>query len=127
MAHRDTPRQARSAEQNNPIDAPIDQMEKIEASIRAKVEHLFRVVKRQLVTSGCAIGARRRTRCSSRRCLRSPTCGWCAINCWQLRDAAPENRRGAVKAVQMACKCVKSGARAQAKRHPSHYLKKAIS
>lgn len=31
-------------------------MEKIEASIRAKVEHLFRVVKRQLVTLGALSG-----------------------------------------------------------------------
>jgi IS5 family transposase len=32
---------------NNPIDALIDQVEKIKASIRAKVEHPFRVIKRQ--------------------------------------------------------------------------------
>ncbi len=39
--------------------------------------------------------------------------------------SAPENRQGAAKAVQMARKGVKSGAKTQAKRHPSHYLKKA--
>ena len=33
--------------QNNAIDALIDQMEKLKASIRAKVEHPFRVIKRQ--------------------------------------------------------------------------------
>ena len=33
--------------ENNPIDALIDQVEKIKASIRAKVEHPFRVIKRQ--------------------------------------------------------------------------------
>ena len=32
---------------NNPIDALIDKIEKLKASIRAKVEHPFRVVKRQ--------------------------------------------------------------------------------
>jgi transposase, IS5 family len=32
---------------NNPVDALIDQVEKIKASIRAKVEHPFRVIKRQ--------------------------------------------------------------------------------
>ncbi|MFZ1501268.1 MAG: IS5 family transposase [Giesbergeria sp.] len=32
---------------NKPIDALIDQVEKIKASIRAKVEHPFRVIKRQ--------------------------------------------------------------------------------
>ena len=33
--------------ENNPIDALIDPVEKIKASIRAKVEHAFRVIKRQ--------------------------------------------------------------------------------
>jgi transposase, IS5 family len=32
---------------NNPIDALIDKVEKLKASIRAKVEHPFRVIKRQ--------------------------------------------------------------------------------
>ena len=33
--------------ENDPIDALIDQVEKIKASIRAKVEHPFRAIKRQ--------------------------------------------------------------------------------
>lgn len=33
--------------ENSHIDALIEQMEKIKASIRAKVEHPFRVIKRQ--------------------------------------------------------------------------------
>lgn len=33
--------------ENNPVDALIDQMEKIKVSIRAKVEHPLRVIKRQ--------------------------------------------------------------------------------
>ena len=36
--------------ENNPIDALTDGGEKIKASIRAKVEHPFRVIKRQF---GC--------------------------------------------------------------------------
>lgn len=32
---------------NNPIDTLIDKVEKIKDSIRAKVEHPFRVIKRQ--------------------------------------------------------------------------------
>jgi len=32
--------------ENNPIDALIDRVEKIKASIRTKVEHPFRVIKR---------------------------------------------------------------------------------
>ena len=37
---------------NKPIDALIDQVEKINASIRAKVEHPFRVIKRQFGYAG---------------------------------------------------------------------------
>ena len=33
--------------ENNPIDALFDKVEKLKASIRAKVEHPFRVIKRQ--------------------------------------------------------------------------------
>ena len=33
--------------ENNPVDAPIDHAEKIKASIRAKVEHPFRVITQQ--------------------------------------------------------------------------------
>ena len=33
--------------ENNPIDALVEKVEKLKASIRAKVEHPFRVVKRQ--------------------------------------------------------------------------------
>ena len=32
---------------NNPIDALVNKIEQLKASIRAKVEHPFRVVKRQ--------------------------------------------------------------------------------
>ena len=32
---------------NSPIDALIDKIEKLKAGIRAKVEHPFRVIKRQ--------------------------------------------------------------------------------
>ena len=32
---------------NDPIDALVDKIEKLKASIRAKVEHPFRVLKRQ--------------------------------------------------------------------------------
>ena len=33
--------------ENNPIDALVEKVEKLKASIRAKVEHPFRVIKRQ--------------------------------------------------------------------------------
>ena len=36
--------------ENNPIDGLVEKVEKLKASIRAKVEHPFRVVKRQF---GC--------------------------------------------------------------------------
>jgi len=78
MAHRDTPRQAQSAGQNNPIDAPMDQMAKLKASIRAKVEHPFRVIKRRLVRQGALSGLGEEHAAAQDAV---PTCGWCASNC----------------------------------------------
>ena len=40
--------------------------------------------------------------------------------------SAPEIRQMAAKAVQMARKGGESGAKTQAKRHPTHYLKTAL-
>jgi transposase, IS5 family len=42
-----TPGHRKALDLNNPIDALKDQAEQIKASIRAKVEHPFRVIKRQ--------------------------------------------------------------------------------
>ncbi len=66
--------------ENNCVDALIDQVEKIKASIRAKVEHPFRVIKRQFGRS-------------SRRCVRCPTCGWCAIKLLAAKACAHTNSR----------------------------------
>lgn len=41
------PRKRKALDKANAIDAMVDQVEKIMASIRAKVEHSFRVIKRQ--------------------------------------------------------------------------------
>ena len=41
------PGQRRALDKNDEIDALIDQIEKLKASVRAKVEHPFRVIKRQ--------------------------------------------------------------------------------
>ena len=41
------PGKRRALDKSKPLDALIDEVERIEASIRAKVEHPFRVVKRQ--------------------------------------------------------------------------------
>ena len=41
------PRKCRTLDKNNAADALIDQAEKLQASLRAKVEHPFRVIKRQ--------------------------------------------------------------------------------
>ncbi len=40
-------RKALNKDNNNPADALIDQVEKIKAGIRAKIERPFRVIKRQ--------------------------------------------------------------------------------
>ncbi|MDB0574126.1 transposase, partial [Ralstonia solanacearum] len=41
------PGKRRALDPSKPLDALIDQVERIKASIRAKVEHPFRVIKRQ--------------------------------------------------------------------------------
>jgi IS5 family transposase len=41
------PDKRRALDKSNPIEALTDQIEKLKASVRAKVEHPFRVIKRQ--------------------------------------------------------------------------------
>ena len=41
------PGQRRALDKNRPVDALVDQLERLKAGIRAKVEHPFRVIKRQ--------------------------------------------------------------------------------
>ena len=52
----------RAFEKNNPLDQLTDPIEKAETRIRAKVEHPFRVIKRQLAMSKPATVDSRRTR-----------------------------------------------------------------
>ena len=55
--------------ENNPIDGLVEKVKKLKASIRAKVEHPFRVVKRQFGCMKVRYRGLRKTRCSSRFCL----------------------------------------------------------
>ncbi len=41
------PGKRKALDKNKPIDALIDKIEKLKAGVRAKVEHPFRVIKRQ--------------------------------------------------------------------------------
>ena len=41
------PGKRRALDKSHPIEALVDQAERLKASIRAKVEHPFRVIKRQ--------------------------------------------------------------------------------
>ena len=41
------PGKRRALDKGNAIDALVDKVEKLKASVRAKVEHPFRVIKRQ--------------------------------------------------------------------------------
>ena len=62
-------------------------MEKIKASIRAKVEHPITVIKRQYgYTKVRYRGLKKNTLQLSKRCLRYRTCGGCDISCWRHRD-----------------------------------------
>jgi IS5 family transposase len=41
------PGKCRALDTSNEIDALVDQVEKLKASVRAKIEHPFRLIKRQ--------------------------------------------------------------------------------
>jgi IS5 family transposase len=56
------PGKRRALKKIKTVDALIDKLEKIKASIRAKVEHPFRVNKRQLAIARLGIGAWSKTR-----------------------------------------------------------------
>jgi IS5 family transposase len=58
------------------IGALVDKIEHLKASVRAKVEHPFRVIKRQFGHVKVRYRGWRRTRPSSRPCSRCRTCGW---------------------------------------------------
>ena len=74
-------------------DFMAKRVENMKTSIRAKVEHCFRVIKRQFGFSKvCATGAWPRTRRSLSRCSRCPTCGWRAVISWENEDECA--RRG---------------------------------
>jgi IS5 family transposase len=55
----------------------------VKASIRAKVEHPFRVIKRQFGHVKVRYRGWPRTRRSCTRCLRCPICGWCGARLLQ--------------------------------------------
>ena len=47
MARCDAPRQTKKLNLKDPLDAIYDQIERLKAGTRAKVEHPFRILKRQ--------------------------------------------------------------------------------
>ncbi|PYE73764.1 DDE family transposase [Xylophilus ampelinus] len=47
MAHRLRPGKRKALDKTRPVDALVVRLEKLKAGIRAKVEHPFRVIKRQ--------------------------------------------------------------------------------
>ena len=62
--------------ENNPLDALIDLLEKTKAGIRAKVEHPFRVIKRQFGYAKVRYRGLKKNTLQIKRCLRCRTCGW---------------------------------------------------
>ena len=71
----------------------IDQVERLKASVRAKVEHPFRVIKRQFGHVKFAIAGSRKTPRNSTPCLRWPICGWCAKSSSYWIDKSARKRR----------------------------------
>ena len=82
----------RELDKDKPIEALIDQLERTKASIRAKVEHPFRVFKQQFGYVKVRYRGSRRTRRSSSLYLRSQTCGWRGKSCWNSDRCACRGR-----------------------------------
>src|SRR4051812_47544298 len=77
----------------------LEESETRKASIRARVEHPFRVIKRQFGLLKVRFRGLARTRHTSSRYSRCRTCGWPAGDCWRWqgyfvrRLRNEENRR----------------------------------
>jgi IS5 family transposase len=68
---------ARLLDKTDPTQgAAVDQIERIKASIRAKVEHPFRVIKRQFGHVKVRYRGLEEHGATAPRCSRCPTCGW---------------------------------------------------
>jgi hypothetical protein len=78
----------------HPEDAKIN---RIIAMVRARVEHPFRIRRRQFGTVKTRYGGLAGNRASSARCSRSPTCSWSEGGCRRADESArnlPNRRHG---------------------------------
>ena len=66
----------RKAHKHMPWGALSEQAEKLKASVRAKVEHPFRVIKRQFGFTKVRYRGLKKNTASSSCCLRCPISGW---------------------------------------------------
>ncbi|MNV30883.1 Transposase DDE domain protein [compost metagenome] len=110
--------------ENNPVDALIDQMEKIKASIRAKVEYPFRVIKRQFgyVKVRYRGGEEEHAADQDAVCAVQSVDGAPSI-AGGAGMSAPENRQIATKAAKKGLKAIQNKVQLQAKRYPPRHLK----
>lgn len=74
------PGKRKKLDKTHEADAMLDQAEKLKAGVRAKVEHPFRVIKRQFGHVKVRYRGLKKTRRSCSRCLHCPIYGWCAAH-----------------------------------------------
>ncbi len=68
-------------DKGTPMGAIMDKLEQVKARIRAKVEHPFRAIKRQLGHVKVRTAGWQRTRRSCTHCLHRATSGWYGARC----------------------------------------------
>ena len=74
------PGKRKALDKENGADAMIYKAEKLKAGVRAKVEHAFRVVKRQFGFVKVLYRGLKKMGRSFSLCLRCQTCEWCAAS-----------------------------------------------
>ena len=81
------PGKRKALNKESEVDALIDKAEKLKAGVRAKVEHPFRVIKRQFGFIKVRYRGLKKNAQQLMTLLALSNCGWCAANSW---ESAPE-------------------------------------
>lgn len=75
------PGKHRTLDKDTPMGAVLEKLEKTKASIRAKMEHPFRVIKRQFGYTEVKYRGLAKNTAKLVTLFALSTCGWCANGC----------------------------------------------
>jgi hypothetical protein len=87
------PGKRQALDRTKTVNRLIDEVERLDTSVRAKVAHPFRVIKRQIGHIKVSHRGLKKnaTRCAS--CSRCRTCGWRENRCWHWTGKSARKRR----------------------------------